>query len=130
MPKAYWITCYREIKDPDKVAAYAKLAVPALAKFGVRYLCRGTPGATFEAGLKERMVMSECRASPRRSPRITGRTIRRRSRRSATARCAISGLWRGWSRAASSPGRRAAVTASDPTRSRVRVARFAAHRPR
>src|SRR5664280_1920345 len=31
MPKAYWITCYREIKHPDKVAAYAKLAVPALA---------------------------------------------------------------------------------------------------
>ena len=26
MPKAYWITCYREIKDPAKVAAYAKLA--------------------------------------------------------------------------------------------------------
>ena len=25
MPKGYWITCYREIKDPDKVAAYAKL---------------------------------------------------------------------------------------------------------
>ncbi len=31
MPKAYWITCYREIKNPDKVAAYAKLAGPALA---------------------------------------------------------------------------------------------------
>ena len=25
----------------------------------MRYLCRGTPGATFEAGLKERTVMSE-----------------------------------------------------------------------
>ncbi len=30
MPKAYWITVYREIKDPDKVAAYAKLGAPAL----------------------------------------------------------------------------------------------------
>ena len=59
MPKAYWITCYREIKNPDKVAAYAKMAGPALAKYGVRYLCRGTPGATFGAGLKERTVMSE-----------------------------------------------------------------------
>ncbi len=59
MPKAYWITCYREIKNPDKVAAYAKLAGPALAKYGVRYLCRGNPGAVFEAGQKERTVMSE-----------------------------------------------------------------------
>src|SRR5450759_378247 len=59
MPKAYWITCYREIKHPDKVAAYAKLAGPALAPFGVRYLCRGTANATFEAGLKERVVVTE-----------------------------------------------------------------------
>jgi len=59
MPKGYWITCYREIKDPAKVAAYAKLAGPALAKYGVRYLCRGTPAETFEAGLKQRTVMSE-----------------------------------------------------------------------
>ena len=28
--------------------------------FGVRYLCRGNPGATFEAGQKERIVVSEC----------------------------------------------------------------------
>jgi uncharacterized protein (DUF1330 family) len=59
MPKAYWITCYREIKHPDKVAAYAKLAGPALAPFGVRYLARGTANACFEAGQKERVVMSE-----------------------------------------------------------------------
>src|ERR1035441_10923436 len=59
MPKAYWITCYREIKHPDKVAAYAKLAVPALAPFGARYLARGAPGATFESGLKERVVVTE-----------------------------------------------------------------------
>ena len=59
MPKAYWITAYREIKDPAKLAAYAKLAPVALAPFGVRYLCRGNPHATFEAGLKERLVVSE-----------------------------------------------------------------------
>ena len=59
MPKGYWITTYREIKDPAKVAAYAKLAPPALAPFGVRYLCRGTPGAAYEAGQKERVVVSE-----------------------------------------------------------------------
>ena len=59
MPKAYWITAYREIKDPDKVAAYAKLAGPALVPSGARYLCRGTPNATFEHGMKERIVISE-----------------------------------------------------------------------
>ena len=35
MPKAYWVTTYREIKDPAKLAAYAKLAPIALAPFGV-----------------------------------------------------------------------------------------------
>lgn len=59
MPKAYWITTYREIKDRAKLEAYAKLAPVALAPFGVRYLCRGLPEATFEAGLKERLVVSE-----------------------------------------------------------------------
>jgi uncharacterized protein (DUF1330 family) len=59
MPKAYWITAYREVKDPAKLAAYAKLAGPALAPFGARYLCRGTASTTFEAGLRERIVVSE-----------------------------------------------------------------------
>src|SRR5262249_55017875 len=47
------------IKDPAKLAAYAKLAPLALAAFGVRYLCRGNPNATYESGLKERLVVSE-----------------------------------------------------------------------
>ena len=59
MPKGYWITCYRSISDPKKVEAYAKLAPPATAKFGARYLVRGVPGTTFEAGEKERIVISE-----------------------------------------------------------------------
>ena len=59
MPKAYWVTTYREIKDPAKLAAYAKIAPVALAPYGVRYLCRGNPNATYEAGLKERLVVSE-----------------------------------------------------------------------
>ena len=59
MPKAYWITCYRAIKDPDKLAAYAKLAPPATIPFGARYLCRGTPQATYEAGEKQRVVITE-----------------------------------------------------------------------
>ena len=58
MPKAYWVTAYRSISDPGKLAAYAKLAPPAIAPFGGRYLARGT-AAAYETGLKERIVISE-----------------------------------------------------------------------
>jgi uncharacterized protein (DUF1330 family) len=59
MPKAYWITCYRSISDPQKVAAYAKLAPPATAPYGARYIARGTAAAAYEAGVTERVVISE-----------------------------------------------------------------------
>jgi uncharacterized protein (DUF1330 family) len=59
MPKGYWVTVYRSISDPQKLAAYAQLAPPAIAPFGGRYLARGTAAAAFEAGQKERIVMSE-----------------------------------------------------------------------
>jgi uncharacterized protein (DUF1330 family) len=59
MPKGYWVTCYRSISDPDKLAAYAKLAPPAVESFGGRYLARGIAGAVYEAGQKERIVISE-----------------------------------------------------------------------
>ena len=59
MPKAYWVTSYSAIHDPDKLAAYAKIAGPAIAKFGGRYLARGTPTIAYEGGLKERIVISE-----------------------------------------------------------------------
>jgi uncharacterized protein (DUF1330 family) len=59
MPKAYWVTVYRSISDPDKLAAYAKLAPGAIAPFGGRYLARGTANAAYEAGQKERIVISE-----------------------------------------------------------------------
>jgi uncharacterized protein (DUF1330 family) len=59
MPKAYWVTCYRSISDPKKVEAYAKLAPLATSQFGARYIARGTASAAFEAGQKERIVISE-----------------------------------------------------------------------
>ena len=85
MPKAYWITTYREIKDPAKVAAYAKLAPVPLAPYGVRYLCRGVPDATFEAGLKERLVVSEFPSLEKAitGPGLAGSAARARRRRRA-----------------------------------------------
>ena len=59
MPKAYWVTSYRSISDPQKLAAYAKLAPPATAPFGGRYLARATASAAFESGQKERIVITE-----------------------------------------------------------------------
>lgn len=59
MAKAYWISCYRSIKDPDAVAAYAKLAGPALQAAGGRPLARGTPAATYESGQNLRTVLVE-----------------------------------------------------------------------
>ena len=59
MPKAFWITSYRSISDPHKLATYAALAPDAIAPFGGRYLVRGTAAAAYESGLKERVVISE-----------------------------------------------------------------------
>jgi len=59
MPKAYWVATYRSISDPNALAAYAKLAGPALQKAGARILARGEPAKTYEAGLKLRTVLIE-----------------------------------------------------------------------
>jgi len=59
MPKGYWVTIYRKITDPRKLAAYAALAPAATAPFGGRYLARDTAANAYEAGLKERIVISE-----------------------------------------------------------------------
>ena len=59
MAKAYWITCYREVLDPQKLAAYAQLAAPALKAGGGRFLARGTATRAFESGQLERTVLIE-----------------------------------------------------------------------
>lgn len=59
MAKAYWVVCYRSLKNPDALAAYAKFAGPAIQNAGGRFLVRGTPAKTYEAGLNQRVVMIE-----------------------------------------------------------------------
>jgi uncharacterized protein (DUF1330 family) len=59
MAKGYWIAFYRKIMKADALAAYAKLAGPAIEAAGGKFLARGVPAKTYEAGLKERAVVIE-----------------------------------------------------------------------
>jgi uncharacterized protein (DUF1330 family) len=59
MAKAYWVVTYRAIKNPDKLAAYAKLAGPAIQSAGGKFVVRGMPAKTLEGGLNQRTVVSE-----------------------------------------------------------------------
>ena len=59
MAKAYWISTYRSISNPDALAAYAKLAGPALTAAGGRFLARGIPAQVYEAGIQQRTVLLE-----------------------------------------------------------------------
>ena len=59
MAKAYWITVYRSVRDPQALAAYAKLALPALEAAGGRFLVRGMPARVYEGGLEQRTVLIE-----------------------------------------------------------------------
>lgn len=59
MAKAYWVVTYRKIKDQNKLAAYAKIAGPAIQGAGGRFLVRGLPSKTHELGMMERTVVTE-----------------------------------------------------------------------
>ena len=59
MAKAYWVSAYRSIRDPEAFAAYAKLAGPALEAAGGRFLARGLPARVYESGLEQRVVILE-----------------------------------------------------------------------
>ena len=59
MAKGYWIVCYREVRDALKVAAYGKMALPAIEAGGGKILARGTAVKVFEAGQLERTVVIE-----------------------------------------------------------------------
>lgn len=56
---AYWVSSYLEISDEAKLRAYAELAGPAIIAAGGRFLARGLPEATYEAGRAERCVIIE-----------------------------------------------------------------------
>lgn len=59
MAKGYWLSAYRAIHDPAALAAYSKLAGPAVAAAGGRVISRGMAFKTYEAGMSEPTVIVE-----------------------------------------------------------------------
>jgi uncharacterized protein (DUF1330 family) len=57
MAKAYWICAYRSITDLESLAAYGKLAGPAIQQFGGQMIVRGVPTKVYGGGLPERVVI-------------------------------------------------------------------------
>ncbi|MEY9931102.1 uncharacterized protein (DUF1330 family) [Catenulispora sp. GP43] len=59
MAKGYWVSVYRTISDPDKLAAYDELARPAVQAGGGRVLSRGERVVGYDAGIAERTILIE-----------------------------------------------------------------------
>ena len=60
MAKAYWIVCYRSVKNPEALAAYAKVAAPAIQAAGGRFLVRApSPAKVYESGQMQRTIVTE-----------------------------------------------------------------------
>jgi len=59
MAKGYWVSTYFSVSDPAALSEYAKLAGPAIAAAGGRFLARGNAAQAYEKGLKERVVIIE-----------------------------------------------------------------------
>jgi uncharacterized protein (DUF1330 family) len=57
--KGYWVSVYRTISDPEKLAAYTKLAGPAVQAGGGRRLVRGGRVVAHDAGIAEFTVLIE-----------------------------------------------------------------------
>jgi uncharacterized protein (DUF1330 family) len=57
--KGYWVSAYRTVSDPEKLAAYNELAAPAVQAGGGRVLSRGVRVVAHDAGIAERTVLIE-----------------------------------------------------------------------
>ncbi|MFG3280843.1 DUF1330 domain-containing protein [Streptomyces sp. NPDC048111] len=57
--KGYWVSVYRVIADPERLAAYDELAGPAVRAGGGRLVSRGSRVVAHEAGNTERVILIE-----------------------------------------------------------------------
>jgi uncharacterized protein (DUF1330 family) len=59
MAKGYWVSVYNTVSDREKLAAYDKLARPAVQAFGGRVLSRGDRVVAHDAGIAKRTILIE-----------------------------------------------------------------------
>jgi uncharacterized protein (DUF1330 family) len=59
MAKAYWINTVLAVHDEEKLAAYVRLAGPAMTAAGGTFLARGVPAAVFESATATRTTVIE-----------------------------------------------------------------------
>ncbi|MFG1872514.1 DUF1330 domain-containing protein [Micromonospora arborensis] len=59
MAKGYWVSAYRTISDPEKLAAYNDLAGPAVQAGGGRVLARDGRVVARDAGIAQRTILIE-----------------------------------------------------------------------
>jgi len=59
MPKGYWVSVYRDISDPERLAAYDELARQAVQAGGGRLLSRDGRVVAHEAGTTQRVILIE-----------------------------------------------------------------------
>lgn len=59
MAKGYWVSAYHTISDPEKLAAYNRLAGPAVQAGGGRLLARDGRVVAHDDGIAERTVLIE-----------------------------------------------------------------------
>ncbi|MEW9922274.1 DUF1330 domain-containing protein [Marimonas sp. MJW-29] len=59
MPKGYLVVCYRTPPTEKNLASYAADARRAIEALGGRFIARGMPVKTFEAGQYERAIIIE-----------------------------------------------------------------------
>jgi uncharacterized protein (DUF1330 family) len=57
--KGYWVSVYRTISDPEKLAAYNKLAAVAVRAGGGRVLARDGRVVAHDAGIAGRTILIE-----------------------------------------------------------------------
>ena len=59
MPKGYFVSAHRSEADPEKRAAYLKLAAPAIEKYNGKVLASTNKIKVFEDGKVEQTVLVE-----------------------------------------------------------------------
>ena len=59
MAKGIWVATYRSVSNPAALGEYAKLAAPAIAAGGGKFIARGEAQYAYESGTKTRTVVIE-----------------------------------------------------------------------